>query len=422
MTKIKITLMLLIVVLAACSLQKSPPVKELNSRRIDIQPKEMQPSLQRTFLTEMIDKAEKGMVSGSQFSALDSTISEVKAQWGRPGSVSLAGSGYYAVFNKKQVTFGYNKYGEIFDVRSYVKDQEITVNEIESSFGKPDLERGNNEERIFVYNINPQIELKVVISNEKNSVDHISIFNPNRVISEMNYTLPINGNSNKLTKQSWNSMLDWRKQIVEFSKTQENVFIHGTNQKMVALTFDDGPDNTVTPAIIDILEKYDVNGNFFFIGSNVKLYPEVVKSAYEKGNLVLNHSNNHVELTKLSIEGIQMEIDGAEEAIQSIIGKRPAIIRTPYGDTNEQVAAVSKEKGYSIVLWSIDTLDWSQKEVSNITKNIVDNVRNGDIILMHSATEHSETAKALPLIIETLQKNNYQIVDLETLLDIPAYQ
>ncbi|MCL6572605.1 MAG: polysaccharide deacetylase family protein [Bacillus sp. (in: Bacteria)] len=156
-------------------------------------------------------------------------------------------------------------------------------------------------------------------------------------------------------------MLTWRKQIVKFSKGQENVYINGQNKKMVALTFDDGPDATTTSAVVDILEEYDVIGNFFFVGSNVEKYPGVVKNAYEKGHLILSHSYHHIDLAQLSREELQFEIVQGENAIEAIIDKRPAILRPPYGESNELVATVAKEMGYSIVLWSIDTLDWSQK-------------------------------------------------------------
>lgn len=97
-------------------------------------------------------------------------------------------------------------------------------------------------------------------------------------------------------------------------------------------------------------------------------------------------------------------------------------MRSPYGDTDEKVVAAATETGHKIVLWSIDTLDWSQRESDNIVHNVIDNIRNGDIILMHSTSRTNETAKAVPIMIEELQKRNYDIVDLETLLNVQAYQ
>lgn len=240
--------------------------------------------------------------------------------------------------------------------------------------------------------------------------------------SKNDYILDIKGKSNKLSEPAWASMQKWRKDIVLFSKNQDNVYINGPDVKKVALSFDDGPDEVITPAIIDILAAYHVKGNFFFIGSKVKEHPDVVMDAFNNGNLVLSHSYNHVELTKLGKEAIRLEINQAGKAIKSVIGKEPGILRTPYGDTNAQVAEVSKQEGYSIVLWSIDTLDWSQKDSTNIVRNVIDNLRNGDIILMHSDSDKITTKSALPLLIEELQKRKVEIVDLETLLNVKAYQ
>ena len=147
-----------------------------------------------------------------------------------------------------------------------------------------------------------------------------------------------------------------------------------------------------------------------------------MRAAYEKGNLISSHRYNHIDLAKLTKGELLTQMEKAEKAIEAIIGKRSAMLRPPYGETDELVATVAKEQGYSIVLWSIDTLDWSQKEASNIVKNVMENVRNGDIILMHSTEEQNETKKALPLIIEELQKDNFEIVGLDELLNVRAYQ
>jgi peptidoglycan-N-acetylglucosamine deacetylase len=236
------------------------------------------------------------------------------------------------------------------------------------------------------------------------------------------YLLEIKGKSNQLSQTAWGTMLEWREQIVDFSKGYDHVFVNGPNKKMIALTFDDGPDSAVTTKVIDILDEYDVTGNFFFVGKNVTKYPEVVKQAFEKGHLVLSHSYNHIDLAQIGNEELRSEIEKTESSIEEIIGKRPAMIRPPYGETDDQVAGIAKEKGYSVVLWSIDTLDWSQKEAGNIFKNVIEHVRNGDIILMHTTSETSETQKALPMIIEELQKRNFDIVGLDTLLNTEAYQ
>ncbi|SFK98610.1 Peptidoglycan/xylan/chitin deacetylase, PgdA/CDA1 family [Paenibacillus sp. 1_12] len=237
------------------------------------------------------------------------------------------------------------------------------------------------------------------------------------------YMLEIKGKSNQLTPKALKSMTLWRENIIALAqKHRDSIYINGPDRNKVALTFDDGPDPVNTPAIIDSLKKYKVKGSFFFVGEMVKSYPEVVRHAYDNGNLVLNHSYKHDNLTQKSQNQIQADLNQTDKAIEDIIGKKPALMRSPYGETDEKVVAAATDTGHKIVLWSIDTLDWSQRESQNITKNVIDNIRNGDIILMHSTSRTSETAKAVPIIIEELQKRNYDIVDLATLLNVQAYQ
>jgi peptidoglycan/xylan/chitin deacetylase (PgdA/CDA1 family) len=412
--------------LTACNPEKPTPSKNVQPKQNALQPKE----INQTYLTqldELKNWSQKGMVKDCPFNALESTISQVTTEWGEPDKNDQAGAGTYATYDNKNTVLGYNKAGEIFDVRSYATDfKKITDTMVVKAYGKPKEIRESNNENIYVYEWGKEIQLKLIIPKSGHVIDHISVFNPKRATTvtttNNEYILDIKGKSNKLSDSAWASMQKWRKDIVLFAKNQDNVYINGPNEKKVALTFDDGPDEIITPAIIEILANYHVKGNFFFIGSKVTKHPDVVKNAFNNGNLVLSHSFNHVELTKLGNEAIRLEIDRAGKAIKSVIGKEPAILRTPYGDTNEKVAEIAKQEDYSIVLWSIDTLDWSQMESKNIVNNVIDNLRNGDIILMHSDSDKSATKQALPILIEELQKRNVQIVDLETLLHVKAYK
>jgi len=410
------------IILTACVSQTPHESTDLKPKENAPKPKEVNLATSQ-LLNEIMDGARKGTVKDCPFNAFDSTMEQVKLEWGEPDKVDAAGHGLYATYTKRNVVLGYNKASEVFDVRSYTNNlKEISDQMVVKAFGQPAEVNDNNNETIYVYKVNQDIQLKLIIPKSSKTIDHISVFHPKRAEPPNDYILDIKGTSTKLTESAWASMQKWRKDIVLFAKSQENIFINGPNKKKVALTFDDGPDQTITPAIIDILAAYHVKGNFFFLGSKVKEHPDVVKEAFNQGNLVLSHSYHHVELTKLSKVAVRKEIDDAGQAIKSVIGKEPAILRTPYGDTNAQVAGISMQEGYSIVLWSIDTLDWSQKDAKNIVNNVIANVRNGDIILMHSDSDKVETKKALPLLIEELQKRNFEIVDLGNLLNINAYQ
>ncbi|TCJ03146.1 polysaccharide deacetylase family protein [Cytobacillus praedii] len=410
---------MLCMLLTACHAKTPSSSDQLQQREDALQPKESNRAAD--LLNQVMEKAQIGLTIGGPFNVLDSKVDEVKGEWGKPDNEDQAGKGFYATYQNKSFALGFNKAGAIFDVRSYAKElNEITSAQIEDRFGQPDQIRETDNEEIYVYELERKIELKFIIPKEEKGVHHVSVFNPERANDE--YVLDIKGESNQLSASAWESMKEWRKQIVSFAQDHENVYINGSNKKQVALTFDDGPDEKVTPAIIDILNEYKVKGNFFFLGRNVEAFPEIAKKAFTSGHLVLSHSYNHVELPKLTSKEIQIEIDRAGKSIKSVIGKRPSIIRTPYGETNNQVVEIARQEGYSVVLWSIDTLDWSQKDASNIINNVMNHVRNGDIILMHSDSKKAEAAKALPELIERLQEKGFEIVDLETMLNIKAYQ
>jgi peptidoglycan/xylan/chitin deacetylase (PgdA/CDA1 family) len=232
------------------------------------------------------------------------------------------------------------------------------------------------------------------------------------------------GKSNKLSEKQLTGMMQWRKDIVIFAAEHPGeVFINGfTREKEVALTFDDGPDGHITSRILDVLKENQVKASFFFMGKTLDEHPEVVKRADEEGHLVLSHTWSHQELTRKSSAEIEDEIQSTENKIDEIIGKKPALIRPPFGDVDQATAGVIKENGCRIVLWSIDTLDWSQMEKANIIKNVADNVRPGEIILMHSNEDKIATLQALPGMIAELREMGYRFVDLGEMLQVDPYK
>ncbi|APM38949.1 polysaccharide deacetylase family protein [Clostridium kluyveri] len=238
-------------------------------------------------------------------------------------------------------------------------------------------------------------------------------------------TYNILGSTNKISKAQMNALTIWRKCIVQLARKHPNeMYINGpTIENNVGLTFDDGPDSSVTPRVLDILKSNDVKANFFFVGTQINYFPNIVKRAYDEGHLILNHSWNHLYFTKIDIETIREEIILTENKINDIIGKRPALVRPPYGATDEKVLAAVSGTNNKIVIWSIDSMDWVQNiDKQTIVKNILDNVRPGDIILMHSSVGHKINVEILPEIIDGLGKKGYRIVDLSVLLKIKPYK
>lgn len=183
------------------------------------------------------------------------------------------------------------------------------------------------------------------------------------------------------------------------------------NKPMVALTFDDGPGK-YTQTIVDCLKKYNARATFFVIGQQVNSYKSALKSAYNAGCQIGNHTYTHPNLTSLSISNVKSQISKTDTAVKNVIGVTPTIYRAPYGSTNKSVrSAIAKPHIY----WSVDTLDWKTKSKQKTINHVLNNVKDGDIILMHDI--HKPTMEAALYLIPELQKRGYQLVTVSELAE-----
>lgn len=232
------------------------------------------------------------------------------------------------------------------------------------------------------------------------------------------------GESNNLSEEEQKNMKKWRSDMQKFARDNPGlVFINGfTSEKTVCLTFDDGPDEVITPHILNILRRYHVKASFFCVGNKLDQHPDIVQRAYQDGHLVLSHSWSHQQFNLMERQEIKSEIQLTEDKIYELIGQRPVFIRPPFGEIDGRVADIIKSRGGKVILWSIDTLDWSQREKGNIVHNVTEHIRPGDIILMHCNGDKTETVNALPAIITALRQKGYQFVDLGEMLQMKPYQ
>ena len=220
------------------------------------------------------------------------------------------------------------------------------------------------------------------------------------------------------------ALTKWRKTVVNLAKKYpSDIYINGQNEnKVVALTFDDGPDPVNTPKIIKVLRNNNIQGTFFCIGNQIESCKSIIKQAYANGDVISNHSWSHKDFTTIDAAEINDEVTLTENEINKVIGKRPALIRPPYGAINNAVHNSLTSLNYKSIIWSIDTLDWEQREVANIVNNVVNNVRPGEIILMHCNEGKKATTEALPQIILKLKEMGYRFVTVDKLLDLSAYK
>ena len=193
-------------------------------------------------------------------------------------------------------------------------------------------------------------------------------------------------------------------------------------QKLVALTFDDGPNPPFTLQILDILDAYNVQATFFLIGKNVEAYPELARKIVERGHQVGNHSYTHPDLLKLDREQVAQEIDATTAIIRSATGVSPRVFRPPHGFRDPVVLEKARERYLQVVQWSVMARDWRRPGAQVIADRIVQKVKNGSIILLHDGDgvnhggDRSQSVAATELIIKKLHAQGYRFVSVDELL------
>ncbi|MGL4912915.1 MAG: polysaccharide deacetylase family protein [Romboutsia sp.] len=204
----------------------------------------------------------------------------------------------------------------------------------------------------------------------------------------------------------------------------EDIIIKKGNddEKVIALTFDDGPDDTFTPQVLDILKKYNVKATFFVVGENVGWNPEILKREYEEGHEIGNHTFTHINVSKRGYTDIDKEITDTQNAIKKVIGEEPKLFRPPYRAISKEMCSIVKDKDMNIVLWSnLDPRDWSNPGVYYIVNTITSKVQNGNIILLHDyntvRNSKSQTIQALELLIPKLKEMGYKFVTVSELIE-----
>ncbi len=196
----------------------------------------------------------------------------------------------------------------------------------------------------------------------------------------------------------------------------------------VSLTFDDGPDSTWTPKILDVLKARGVKAAFFIVGHNGEFNPRLVKRIVEEGHEIGNHTYTHANLTKISRTRMRLELDATQRLIESLTGRSTTLFRPPYNADStpsrlEELVplkfAEGDEMGYTIVLEKIDPQDWSRPGADVILQRVKEQRKDGNIVLLHDAGgDRSQTVEALPKIIDWLQARGDQIVSIGELLNI----
>ncbi|HWQ59460.1 MAG TPA: polysaccharide deacetylase family protein [Clostridia bacterium] len=184
------------------------------------------------------------------------------------------------------------------------------------------------------------------------------------------------------------------------------------NGPMIALTFDDGPYPGVTSEILDVLEEYNVKATFFVLGSRVKGYENTLRRMEELECEVGNHTWSHADLTTLSSSQIVSEIENTNEEFKRVLGHGAAVVRPPFGFYNSTVRRLVP---YPLVLWTIDTGDWQRQDPGRLTEKVLEQTKEGCVILMHD--QQTTTAEAMRDIIPALIRAGFRFVTISEMIE-----
>lgn len=199
----------------------------------------------------------------------------------------------------------------------------------------------------------------------------------------------------------------------------DNVFCGvDTKEKVIALTFDDGPHPRYTDMILDILKEYGVRATFFVVGENAVLYPEELKRIAAEGHELGNHTYTHANLKQIDKSSLMRELSETERVIEELTGQRTTVFRPPEGRCNETVVNCANERGYTTVLWTVDPCDWASPPANRVASVIEKNARCGSVILCHdyNSNKRSPTPEALRTVIPLLMERGYSFVTVSELL------
>ncbi len=194
------------------------------------------------------------------------------------------------------------------------------------------------------------------------------------------------------------------------------LWLGNTQKSEITLTFDDGPHPEYTPQLLEVLNRYNIKANFFWLGSCVDRYPEIVKAVYEKGHWIGLHGYEHISFPKLTPNQLKSSLEKTQLSIYKACGletKSVCDVRPPNGLFIPPTLKLLQEWGYRIVMWSVVPEDWVRPGISVVVNRVIQQTDNGSIIVLHDGNYGGQdVAKIVAEIIPILLEKNYKIIDI----------
>ncbi len=195
-----------------------------------------------------------------------------------------------------------------------------------------------------------------------------------------------------------------------------------TDEKLIALTFDDGPNPPYTNEILDLLKQYKAKATFFVEGRKVELFPEITKRAYADGHEIANHSWSHPELVYKSPAFVRNQIESTDQIIRKLGYQRPIHFRAPYGSKFMVLPYVLYQMDKKHILWNLKFNDWQKPPVEKMFREFQTKITNGSIVLLHDGGgDRSNTVRLVKLILDQYGNQEYRFVTISELLSYTAH-
>jgi peptidoglycan/xylan/chitin deacetylase (PgdA/CDA1 family) len=223
-----------------------------------------------------------------------------------------------------------------------------------------------------------------------------------------------------LTAAGWHSMAP-RSQL--YGRTFIGL---APGSRLLALTYDDGPNEAGTPQLVEVLARNDVRATFFMIGRHVAQRPEIAREVAAAGHAIGNHTYSHPNLIFASRVQLIKELEDCTRALEDAIGSHSNLFRPPFGARRPDVLAEVRRRGFIPVMWSITAYDWNTDPADVVETRVARQVRGGEVILMHDGghlamgADRSASVSATDRLIRRFKQQGYQFVTIPEMMNVSS--
>lgn len=199
-------------------------------------------------------------------------------------------------------------------------------------------------------------------------------------------------------------------------------FLGAPGTRLLALTYDDGPNESQTPQLLDLLAEHAAKATFFLIGRYAAQRPDLVRRIRTEGHAIGNHTYSHPLLTFISTARLRRELDDADQAIADAAGPHDGLFRPPFGGRRPGTFSIVRDRGMTPVMWTITCFDWNARSADPIEQRAVSGIRGGDVILLHDGShlrmgaDRTPTLEATARLLRRYKAEGYRFVTIPEMM------